>query len=288
MAYSYSEFNEVDFPEYDPTPYGGGFDLVLTYGKPLSPSGKICYPRSNSEPNSSSLDGSSYGSVQPPYGQHPDDHERPQNGGGLTRSYEEERPSDASSGNWPQGPIPVPSHGYDYNGESIFGYGYGNGYGYGYGNGHDRDHDHGHGYGDYNKPVETYNGKEEGYGSGREEQGYGTYGYGLFDPQPAYDYHPDHISPYADPFSNWSCVSQDDGKKYDGHDANEQNYENQWKGTVDYFFGYPHAYGENRDESHSYGNPTYGYERHSNEQAHYVQDEYIEPSWFQKPSYYDD
>ncbi|KAA0053783.1 uncharacterized protein E6C27_scaffold135G001680 [Cucumis melo var. makuwa] len=35
-----------DFDEYDPTPYGGGFDLFLTYGRPLSPSEETCYPHS--------------------------------------------------------------------------------------------------------------------------------------------------------------------------------------------------------------------------------------------------
>ncbi|KAJ4915428.1 glycine-rich protein [Raphanus sativus] len=41
-------FNEPEFEEYDPTPYGGGYDIVATYGKPLPPSVKICYPSSSS------------------------------------------------------------------------------------------------------------------------------------------------------------------------------------------------------------------------------------------------
>ncbi|KAF8090690.1 hypothetical protein N665_0469s0025 [Sinapis alba] len=41
-------FNEPEFEEYDPTPYGGGYDIVATYGKPLPPSVKICYPSSTS------------------------------------------------------------------------------------------------------------------------------------------------------------------------------------------------------------------------------------------------
>ncbi|KAF8062609.1 hypothetical protein N665_1196s0015 [Sinapis alba] len=39
-------FNEPEFEEYDPTPYGGGYDIVATYGKPLPPSVKTCYPSS--------------------------------------------------------------------------------------------------------------------------------------------------------------------------------------------------------------------------------------------------
>ena len=41
-------FNEPEFEEYDPTPYGGGYDIAATYGKPLPPSVKICYPSSTS------------------------------------------------------------------------------------------------------------------------------------------------------------------------------------------------------------------------------------------------
>nr|XP_043615671.1 uncharacterized protein At5g39570-like [Erigeron canadensis] len=45
-----------DFDEHDPTPYGGGYDLALTYGRPLPPSEEICHP-----PCSSGSSGS-YGS----------------------------------------------------------------------------------------------------------------------------------------------------------------------------------------------------------------------------------
>ncbi|OIV91616.1 hypothetical protein TanjilG_09028 [Lupinus angustifolius] len=48
IYYNKLEFNEPAFEEYDPTPYGGGYDMAETYGKPLSPSDKICYPRSGS------------------------------------------------------------------------------------------------------------------------------------------------------------------------------------------------------------------------------------------------
>ncbi|KAJ4703307.1 Pro-resilin [Melia azedarach] len=48
ISYSVSEFNEPEFEEYDPTPYGGGYDLDLTYGKPLPPSEEICYPHPSS------------------------------------------------------------------------------------------------------------------------------------------------------------------------------------------------------------------------------------------------
>ncbi|EOA38039.1 hypothetical protein CARUB_v10009508mg [Capsella rubella] len=41
------DFNEPEFDDYDPTPYGGGYDAVATYGKPLPPSVDTCYPCSN-------------------------------------------------------------------------------------------------------------------------------------------------------------------------------------------------------------------------------------------------
>ncbi|KAD3337921.1 hypothetical protein E3N88_33442 [Mikania micrantha] len=40
-----SGFNEPEFEEYDPTPYGGGYDIVSVYGKPLTPSDQTCYPQ---------------------------------------------------------------------------------------------------------------------------------------------------------------------------------------------------------------------------------------------------
>lgn len=46
-AHHYTDlgFNEPDFPEFDSTPYGGGYDITTTYGKPLPPSTTICYPK---------------------------------------------------------------------------------------------------------------------------------------------------------------------------------------------------------------------------------------------------
>ncbi|XP_002518589.2 uncharacterized protein LOC8267431 [Ricinus communis] len=48
ISYSVSEFDDTNFEECDPTPYGGGYDQSLTYGKPLPPSDETCYPRSTS------------------------------------------------------------------------------------------------------------------------------------------------------------------------------------------------------------------------------------------------
>ncbi|KAI5656892.1 hypothetical protein M9H77_25685 [Catharanthus roseus] len=62
------EFNEPEFEEYDPTPYGGGYNITQTYGKPLPPSDSICYPRSTSQSNADQPDAFSYGSIPSPYG----------------------------------------------------------------------------------------------------------------------------------------------------------------------------------------------------------------------------
>ncbi|KAL5207409.1 hypothetical protein ABZP36_031844 [Zizania latifolia] len=47
----------ADFDEYDPTPYGGGYDLVLTFGRALPPSDETCYPISTTTSSSSSSGG---------------------------------------------------------------------------------------------------------------------------------------------------------------------------------------------------------------------------------------
>ncbi|KAK4859124.1 hypothetical protein QYF36_027266, partial [Acer negundo] len=45
ISYSVSEANnDLEFEDYDTTPYGGGYDQAQTYGKPLPHSEAICYP----------------------------------------------------------------------------------------------------------------------------------------------------------------------------------------------------------------------------------------------------
>lgn len=45
------EDEDLNFAEYDPHPYRGGYDIAQTYGKPLPPSDDICYPPSSVSPN---------------------------------------------------------------------------------------------------------------------------------------------------------------------------------------------------------------------------------------------
>ncbi|KAK9057982.1 hypothetical protein SSX86_022822 [Deinandra increscens subsp. villosa] len=68
ISYSQEDlgFNEPEFEEYDSTPYGGGYDIVTVYGKPLPPSDQTCYPRSKPKPISPSLTPNSESQVAKP------------------------------------------------------------------------------------------------------------------------------------------------------------------------------------------------------------------------------
>ncbi|KAL3522114.1 hypothetical protein ACH5RR_014948 [Cinchona calisaya] len=78
ISFSDLEFNEPLWEEYDPTPYGGGYDPTQTYGKPLPPSDEICYPRSTVQvPSNEALDGFSYASIPPAYGEKDDRSAKP-------------------------------------------------------------------------------------------------------------------------------------------------------------------------------------------------------------------
>ncbi|KAL5774689.1 hypothetical protein ACOSP7_012246 [Xanthoceras sorbifolium] len=68
ISYSVSESNYLEFEEYDPTPYDGGYDLAQTYGKPLPHSEAICYPRSTPDSGTPPVKGFSDGSTELPHG----------------------------------------------------------------------------------------------------------------------------------------------------------------------------------------------------------------------------
>ncbi|KAL1537423.1 hypothetical protein AAHA92_29937 [Salvia divinorum] len=70
VSHSNVEFSIPEFEEYDPTPYGGGYDQAMTYGKPLPPSDRICYPRS--VPQSDVPENFSFDSIPSPYGKDQD------------------------------------------------------------------------------------------------------------------------------------------------------------------------------------------------------------------------
>lgn len=45
--YTNNEDDVDDFNDYDPTPYSGGYDITVTYGRSLPPSDETCYPLSS-------------------------------------------------------------------------------------------------------------------------------------------------------------------------------------------------------------------------------------------------
>lgn len=79
----------ADFDEYDPTPYGGGYDIALTFGRALPPSDEICHPISTASSSSSSYDRPQQGRRPPAeethlsvgHGRRPDDDEATHGGG---------------------------------------------------------------------------------------------------------------------------------------------------------------------------------------------------------------
>ncbi|KAF8779790.1 hypothetical protein HU200_002050 [Digitaria exilis] len=105
----------ADFDEYDPTPYGGGYDIALTFGRPLPPSEEICYPISTTSTTASSYD-------------------RPQQHGGRRLGTEESHGGPAAAsygGGYARGP--TKPHEEDTHGSVASGYGYGR-------KGHDDEH----------------------------------------------------------------------------------------------------------------------------------------------------
>lgn len=48
MPYYTNNDDDVDdFTDYDPTPYSGGYDITVTYGRSIPPSDETCYPLSS-------------------------------------------------------------------------------------------------------------------------------------------------------------------------------------------------------------------------------------------------
>ncbi|RLN13545.1 hypothetical protein C2845_PM09G08300 [Panicum miliaceum] len=172
MASAYYESSRAaeeadDFDEFDPTPYGGGYDLFVTYGRPLPPSEETCHPCS--EP-STSYDAPHYSASEPsPYGHHAK--AKPNYG---FRPQQEQQPSYGGGG---YGSRPEPA--------AEEGGGYGSGYGSGYGRKNPEEESYGSGYGSGygRKPQAEESYVSGGYGAGyggqaRPEQGYGSAVYG--------------------------------------------------------------------------------------------------------------
>ncbi|KAJ6725337.1 hypothetical protein OIU85_023187 [Salix viminalis] len=253
-AYSEStfKFNETDFEEYDPTPYDGGFDLAETYGKPLPPSAETCYPRSTPDPNVASLDGFSYGSIIAPYGK--DEVSEP-----AAKPQSESKP--ISPPPIEAAPVPLEFSG-------------------GHGNSQEkvqRDEesaDHPDPWPGYDTGIaRDWSQVPSGYGLEAMDLCEGLFGYWPCLSRYARNNH--DCQKAADCGSSDPCCGRWDG--------GGGGYGHQWKvTTADYLFGSSNPYGDRRDDGggSSFGNVTYGYERHYQEEPlYYQQVKYGEDPW---------
>ncbi|QCD76657.1 uncharacterized protein At5g39570 [Vigna unguiculata] len=248
ISYSNAEFNVPEFEEYDSTPYDGGYDIDQTYGKPLPPSDKICYPRSGSSPISNPIP---MAIVPLPTIEEGTDEKAitPQNG--TAAQIAEEKPQSQDSGRDQQSKVEDNSH-EDEGNES-------------------EGSDHGD---DYHVESGVGEGYSGGQGYENEKQVGSQYpsGYGL-----------EAVDICESLFGYWPCLER--MKKREECYCKEVAYrgnqcqENMWQGTADYLFGSPYPYGNAEDGSGYGGEAVYGYQRHYPMQAQYKQIDYNAEFW---------
>lgn len=229
ISYSALQFNEPAWDEYDPTPYGGGYDQTQTYGKPLPPSDAICYPRSIPQPNGELLDGFSYASIPSAYGEKADHSMKPDDGSKPTDTKEPELEQESFDGD-----EDTVTKGTDDN---------------------VKDDDLGkpleEKLGDVDEalpeqeprdfdeiPTSDY-GRNGGYGHEWNEQvPYIPYGSGL-----------ESLDLCESIFGYWPCLAkiEQQRRRVKCPVCDEENRYDPWKSTADYLFGSPYGYGEQQD-----------------------------------------
>ncbi|KAG7017696.1 hypothetical protein SDJN02_19562, partial [Cucurbita argyrosperma subsp. argyrosperma] len=167
-----------DFDEYDPTPYGGGFDLFLTYGRPISPCEDTCYPHSAGNDDEfdyerpqfeSNAQPSAYGddALQAEYSSY--SRPKPHSYCAPPRPVEQEYGSGGYESARPQ-----PAYGYQQSGSEYGSEGYGR---------KSESEQQEYGSGGYRRKQESESYGSEEYGSGgygrkQESESYGSGGYG--------------------------------------------------------------------------------------------------------------
>ncbi|KAL4577278.1 hypothetical protein LXL04_013384 [Taraxacum kok-saghyz] len=161
----YESGDEVDdFDDYDSTPYGGGYDIHLTYGRPLPPSEEICYAPTSTSSGGFDYERSNYSSYAEPsaYGEEALDNEY--------KNYVRRKPR---PGHQPTGV--TTQHGGGYGGASA------------YGRPEEPTSEYGSGYG--RRPEEPTSEYGSGYGRKQEEptSEYGS-GYGRKQEEPTSEY----------------------------------------------------------------------------------------------------
>ncbi|KAK7331828.1 hypothetical protein VNO80_28569 [Phaseolus coccineus] len=252
ISYSNVEFNVPEFEEYDSTPYGGGYDIDQTYGKPLPPSDKICYPRSGSSPISDPIpvaivplptieEGTDEKAIAPQIGTAVQiTEEKPQSqdsGRDQPRKVEDNSHEDEDN------ETEESDHEDDYYVESGVGSGFGEGYS-----------------------------GEQGYENEKQVAPQYPSGYGL-----------EAVDICESLFGYWPCLERMKKREcyckevaYRGSNCQE----NMWQGTADYLFGSPYPYGGSGDDRSGYeGELVYGYQRQYPMQAQYKQIDYNGEFW---------
>lgn len=240
-AVSNSELDDAEFEEYDPTPYGGGYDLTQTYGKPLPPSDELCYPRSM--PNSSALpsNGVNFGSIESPYGKKDVEESAAKPHIEIKRAPTNEDTLQVSNGD---------RQNIEY--ENAHGGSAGE-------DGHDCE----------DSPAWANHGIGSNGGNSYEYDTRVTQipsGYGL-----------EAMDLCESIFGYWPCLARNNRSSHDcQHVCKKESSSNQWKETADYLFGSSNPYAERRNGGDSYGEPICNYERHYEEQALHRQIEYYD------------
>lgn len=282
ISCSTKEQDDTLFEEYDPTPYGGGYDIAQTYGKPLLPSNEICYPRSIPESNGPPLDGFDYGSNRSPYVNHDNQLEEPRDQSKEKDVKDEQKSlSGVEEKAILEKPIEPPQQDKDFV--------VGNGTIGGKTNLEDdilekptkaapqQDEDLVVGNGTtggktkleddiLEKPTEAAPQQDEdfvvgngtigeyGYDDGRQLQQI-PYGSGL-----------ESMDLCESLFGYWPCLAKENQRRNWNHvNGAEDSSNEQWKCTADYLFGNPYGYGgDGRDERHwdsVYSNQSYYYQQ---------------------------
>ncbi|KAG4381037.1 hypothetical protein GLYMA_15G064200v4 [Glycine max] len=244
ISYSKVKFNVPEFDDYDPTPYGGGYDIDQTYGKALPPSDKICYPRSESSPI-----------TEPPFSESivplPTIEEgieekaiTPQNGA-IVQTKTEEKPQSQDSGK--DQPKEVEDNNFNTESEGSH--------------------------------QEDDNYSESGIVSGFIE-GYKEHEKQVVPVVPQYPsgYGLEAMDICESLFGYWPCLERMKKREccceevsYRGNNCQE----NMWQGTAGYLFGSPNPYGG----SGYGGDVVYGYQRHYPMQVQHRQIDYTDGSW---------
>ncbi|KAK7302647.1 hypothetical protein RJT34_13540 [Clitoria ternatea] len=259
ISYSNLEFNEPAFDDYDPTPYDSGYDIAQTYGKPLPPSDKICYPRSGSSSISAPSDPVPSGAIVPllPTVKEGVDEKSiiPQNGSAVQTTEEKPKSQDSSKDQ----PREVEDSNYDTS---------------------DLDPDEGGDSEENNHEDEHYSGSGfgDGYSGGQSDEHEK-----LVPPQYPSGYGLEAVDLCESLFGYWPCLARMKKREHCCEQVIDRgNYncqENMWKGTADYLFGNPYPYSGKGEDGSSYGGDVvYGYERHYPSQAQYRQIDYSEKS----------